>query len=351
MNQDRRKNGWIFISSLLQIALSVVLLSAGIALGVTGFLYKSKLATIKELQFFVNQEGMIKAQQFISGSKAVFKKEFLYLMLGSILAIIGLLLLILAIVSLICAQKRSVVRHKIKLMFFAFIPLIIVGCATTYLLFEGEVLPDIIKYILYGIIGGFGACVIFTSLGIMFGRSEQFMSNDNNKYAFDNSSLRNARAHVNNNMRSAETNMAQPYQQQAMPNVQQAQRVATGQPIRSTSAIARPVQPMHTSPNNQVRPAQPMPNQARPVQSMRGAINPQARPQGQQPMRPTQQRPVGQTQPNMQQRPVGQAQSNVQGARPMPRPQQPVRVRTCPKCGKQLAPQEKFCVRCGYKVV
>ncbi len=339
MNQDRRKNGWIFISSLLQIVLSIVLLSAGIALGVTGFLYKSKLATIEELQFFVNQEGMIKAQQFISGSTAIFKKEFLYLILGSILAVIGIVLLIFAISSLMCAQKKSVVNHKIKLMFFAVIPLIIVGCATTYLVFEGQVLPNVIKYILYGIIGGFGICVIFTSLGIMFGRSEQFMSNDNSKYAFDNSSLRNARADVNNNVRTAEANMVQPYQQQArpMPNAQQAQRVATGQPIRSTSAIARPVQPMHTAPNNQ----------ARQVQPMRRAINPQ----GQQPMRQMQQRPVGQTQPNIQQYPVGQAQPNVQGARPMQRPQQPVRVRTCPKCGKQLAPQEKFCVRCGYRVI
>ena len=346
MNQDRRKNGWILLSSILQIMLSIIVLSAGVALAVTGFLYKSKLATIEELQFFINQKGIIKAQQLISGSNALMLKQFLYLSLGIILAVVGIIVLILAISSLVSVQKRSVVRHKVRLMIFALIPLIVAGCATTYLIFEMDVLPKLVKYIVYGIIGGFGASALFMILGLMFGRSEKFMSNDNNKYAFDNSSLRNARADVNNNVRNVQTNMGQDNnlympnnevynQQQAnpqngmvqpnrqTPNMQRAQRVATGQPIRSTSAIARPVQGMGAQQANQA------------------STRPMNRMQGQQPARSMQQRPI---------RPM------PQGASVRPNNMQPQRTRQvlggeiCPVCGATVPPQEKFCVRCGTRV-
>ncbi|MBQ3502813.1 MAG: hypothetical protein IJA72_04045 [Clostridia bacterium] len=362
MNQDRRKNGWVLISASLQIILSIILLSVGIALGVCGFLYQSKLATIDELQFFINQKGIIEAQHLISGGTKLLKPEFLYLFLGGIVAVIGIIVLIIGIVSLIIAKKKKVVRSRIKLTLFTIIPLAIAGCSATYLAFEVNNLPDYIKYGLYGIIGAFGFCALCLMLGLLFGRSEKFMSNDNNKFAFDDSSLRNARVDVNNNVRMAESQMAQgynmqqpqgqvympnnmgnmptqaPYQQQnymqqprqQMPQNMQAQRVTTSQPIRNTSAIARPVQPMHGASNMQ-RPLPPRPMQQ--PQVRQNPVQPR-------PMQPMQARPV---QP-MQQRPMQQV-------RPMQQPQPQANNAFCPKCGKSLVPQEKICTMCGFRVI
>ena len=353
MSQDRRKNGWIIISSSLQIVLSIVLLSVGIALGVCGFLYQSKLATIDELQFFINQKGIIKAQHLISGGTKLLKPEFLYLFLGGIVALVGIIILILAIVSLVIANKKKVVRNQFKLTLFAIILLAIVGCTATYFVFEMDNLPDNIKYVLYGIMGAFGFCALCLILGLLFGRSEKFMSNDNNKYAFDDSSLRNARAGANNNVRSVEAQTAQSYnpQQQSagMPNQAQrqpvnnlqprrpqtvangqpTQRMPGNQPMRTVGATARPVQSVNMS-NNMARPVRPNPAQA---------------PQNARPNMPqsAQMRPTNQVRPNASAQPIrpnGNAPINqTRGTTPY-----------CPKCGKRLSPQEKFCVVCGYKL-
>jgi hypothetical protein len=56
----------------------------------------------------------------------------------------------------------------------------------------------LIKYLAFGIIGVFGVVALFNLLGLLFGRSEKFMSNDNNKYAFNDNLVKSERAKINN---------------------------------------------------------------------------------------------------------------------------------------------------------
>ena len=292
MRQDRRLNGWVLIGSIIQMILGIILISVGIALGVVGFLYTNKLATIKDLQFFVNQPFFTQFN---------LKPEFLYLFLGIAVGVVGVIVLSFAIVSLSYAKRRRVVRHRVALPIFSLIPLSIAGCAGAYFALEFKSLPNNIKYILYGIIGAFGFVALCYILGVMFGRSEKFMSNDNNKYAFDNSTLRNARADINHRPVQAQgvsNNMARPVQQGAG---QRPVQRPLGQ------ATARPVQPM-------ARTAQ----QPRPIQPA--------------------------SRPNMPQRPMP---TSVQTRPISSGAQKPI---YCNKCGKMLSPEEKFCTLCGYKI-
>ena len=338
MRKDRRLNGWVALGSAIEIILSFILLIGGVALASAGFLYKTKLAEIDDLQYFIYQDGIIKFQEFIFNNKLL-KIEYLYLILGIIVAVVGLIAFIFGIISFAYGKKRKVVRRRVALLIFTLVPLAIAGCALTYLLLEFDILTDNIKYIAYGITGGFGFVALCKILGVIFGRSEKFMSNDNNKYAFDNSSLRNARADINNNIR-ANQNQHNNQMAQPMPNANQGPRpVQQGQPLPP-----RPNQPMRTNApqgSAQNRPMPPRPNQPMP--------------QGARPVRPAQ--PGGMPQRSMAQ---GGAQRPVQSMRPAPQGQRPVGApnnrpvvegaRYCPKCGKMLSPSEKICTLCGYKV-
>ena len=110
--------------------------------------------------------------------------------------------------------------------------------------------------------------------------------------------------------------------------------------------VNNPAQPMR-QPMGQVppRPASAMPQrpQARPTQPM-GPRSAQPM-QGQRPVQPAGSRPM---QPNMQ-RPMQQP------PRPMGTQNRPAQANAqakafCKKCGKLLAPGEKICTLCGYKV-
>ena len=101
---------------------------------------------------------------------------------------------------------------------------------------------------------------------------------------------------------------------------------------------ARPIQP--------TRPVQQRPSMGQPAQRPNAPMGP--RPMPAQPNRPMQPRPG---QPMQAGRPMSQMPG--QPVRPQPaRPAQPnAQGRVfCKKCGKLLAPGEKMCSLCGYKV-
>lgn len=324
MRQDRRKNGWIVIGSIIEMILGTVLISLGIALGVTGFLYKEKLLEISDLQFFINQKGIIEAQKTLLNNRLL-TTEFLYLAFAIILAVIGIISLVFAILSLVYTKKRKVVRRRIALILYTLIPLAIVGCAVTYYIFERDVLSDNITYALYGIIGAFGFVALCKILGVVFGRSEKFMSNDNSKYSFDNSAVRNLKANGNEVKPSVSQNgVVRPVQNTAS---QPKPMVARNNPGQMPP---RPMQRPQNQPNMQRPAGQPQMRRPAPTQGQAPLRSSRPAPNGQMPPRPMPQRPA-----NAPVRPVNAVQ----------------RSGFCPKCGKQLNPQEKFCTLCGYKVV
>lgn len=329
MSQDRRKNGWIFISSALQIILSIVLLSAGIALAVTGFFYKEKLATIDDLQFFVSQKFFTQFN---------LKTEFLYLFMGTAIGVIGVLLLIFGVAEMIYAQKRKVVRRRVKVIIFALLHAAIAGAAGYYYMSEMKSLPENIKYILYGIIGAFGVCALFSILGILFGRSEKFMSNDNNKFAFDNSSLRNARADVNNNVKMAE----EQYYDMAQWN--------DGYNYTEQPQQAPPYNSAYVQPNQYVAgPEQQRPTNNPNVQPVRPP-QPMNRPS--QPPRPRPVPPTGVSRPVQAMRQPSIVQQRPAQARPVPPASRPINTSTktkiyCPRCGSLISMNDKVCATCG----
>ena len=343
MRTDRRLNGWILLSSILGIISGLVLLIGGAGVSVFGYLKPEELIKIKDLTFFINQEGLLNLQKQLL--KGLLKHEFLFLFLGIIVAVIGLLVLIFAILSLNYTKKRKVVRRKVAVLLFTLVPIAIAGGIGYYLYSEFKVLTDVIKYVCYGVIGVFGAISLFNLLGIIFGRSEKFMSNDNNKYAFDNSSLRDARANVNNNVKNAQPrpNMVQAQNTNQYQNVpprapQQAQRM----PSQAPNMQARPVRPMQPQ-QPRLMQQRPMPN-ARPQGSSR-PVSPMSR------VAPQQGQRMPSQAPNMQARPVRPMQP--QQPRPVQpqRPQQAQAVKKyCKTCGKVLNPNETFCNLCGTKV-
>ena len=331
MRQDRRLNGWVLLGSIIQIISSIIAIVAGAGLAVVGFLYQDKLAKLTDLQVFM---GHLSALQDELLNKHLLTK-YLYLVLGVSVAVIGLIALIFAIVTLVYARKRKVVRHRFASLIFSLIPLAIAGCVATYLILEMKEFTDNMKYVAYGIIGAFGISGLFIILGVMFGRSEKFMSNDNGKYAFDNSSLRNARAGANNNVKTAQMQYpAQVNQGQYVPLNQAQQPMQAQRPMQPQANPMRPNQ--SGMPQRNAMQARPnMPNQARPMQPAQPRV-----PMGQATARPVQ--PM--------QRPAQPMQ------RPMARPAQPAQPqaraqRFCNKCGKLLNPNEVVCSLCGTKII
>lgn len=345
MNQDRKLNGWIAFASILGVVFGIALIVIGAGVGVLSFIKIEKLLEIEDLVFFLNQDGIYKMQTSLFNGK-VFELKYLYAFSGVFVGVIGLLTLIFAAISLSYAKKRKVVRRRLALMCYNLVPLAVAACTIVYLVLEFDNLSDNIKYVGYGLAGVFSLIALCNILGIIFGRSEQFMSNDNSKYAFDNAGIKNARVSINNNVKDAEIapNEYQPseyqpqqriipqqvkqHQQQSgvirptqpTPNRMGAVRPTTSSNIRPAGVQQRPVQPQQrptvTRPSN---PAQAQrPASARPSQPVRSA----------QPIRPTQ--------------PVRPAQA--------PRPAPTSAVKRCPKCGKILKPGEIFCSMCGARV-
>ena len=347
MRQDRRLNGWILIASVIGAFAGLILLVSGGFLGVAGFVWPEKLLKITDLQFFMAQEGVAKMQLKLADFtvKELLKPEFLYLTWGVIAGVAGLIVLILSILGLNYAKKRKVVRRRMALFIFALISLGLATCVGLYLWYEFKTLTDNIKYVCYGVGGALAFVGLCQLLGVIFGRSEKFMSNDNSKYAFSNSSIKNARADINNNANqpvpqqeyvpaSQEQGGYIPLEQERLIN----QRAQSSQGVNSIpqGGQARPTQPM--------RPAQPQRPMGQPAPRPNAPVGPRPMPaqpgrpmaNGQMPPRPIQQmRPTQPVRPGQPMRPV---QPNAQGKM------------FCKKCGKLLAPGEKICSLCGYKV-
>ena len=333
MKSDRRLNGWVMIASILGIISGLTLILAGAGIGVFGFLEPDELLRIDELVFFINQDGINKLQNLIFGG--LLKFDWLFVLLGGVMAFVGLIALIFAIVSLNYVKKRKVVKHRIALFIFTLIPLAIAGCVGAYLYFEWNALTDIIKYVCYGLGGAFAFEALCNIMGILFGRSEKFMSNDNNKYAFGGNGTRDARAKANKNVRDAKQKTpVAPQNQQAYQPVQPQVRIHGLQ----QKAVARPTQNTKPQVNSNAQ------STARPVRTANSGVAQRTMQRASQiPPRPTTQsgqqvrRPVGST---------GAVQRPQQSARPVAAPNI-----YCVRCGKLLTPGEKICTKCGTRVV
>lgn len=334
MKNDRRLNGWVMIASILGIVSGLALILAGAGLGVFGFLKPEELLRIDELVFFINQDGINKVQtKLLDG---LLKFEWLFVSLGVIFAVVGLVALVLAIVSLNYVKKRKVVKHRIALLIFTLIPLAIAGCVGAYLYYEWDALTDVIKYVCYGLGGVFAFIALCNFMGIIFGRSEKFMSNDNNKYAFGGNSMRNARANANQNARDAQqhaklvralnVNNNQQDKQQPKPQVMQ------------TPIIARPTQTPRPQINANAQ------STARPVRTMNtGVAQRTIQHASQIPPRPTAQSTQQSGHPV---KPNQVSQKSQSATRPVSN----ATKKYCIRCGKLLTPDEKVCAMCGARI-
>lgn len=342
MKQDRKTNGWIVIGSIVELILGFFLIIAGGATALGGFFYIEKLNKLTDLQYFINQKWI----KYVI-DKFKLTPKFTYMYLGIAIAVIGIATLIFAIVSLNYAKKHKVVRRRVALLLYMLLALGVAGCAVAYFVFEKDNLPNNIKYVLYGAMGAYGFVGLCKLLGVMFGRSETFMSNDNSKYA------------QNNRLIQQQIQQPRPVQVQGGMVTQQRVGVQAQGNARPVSTHNGTERPMQANPNAQPRPVSQNPNmEQRQIQQgarpMQGQSRPMPNNQGM-----TQPRPMN---VNGQPRPMGQ--SNVQSAQARPqsaqgmtnrptsaqRPTQPTGRNYCPKCGKLLLPNEKVCSMCGYRV-
>lgn len=327
MKQDRRINGWIVAGSIISIIIATVLIAGG-AIGILGFFDTEKMSGIKDLDFFVNQK-------FFADFNL--KLEYLYLFLGIAVCLIGVLSLVFGLIVWNYASKLKVVRRKTAIFLFGIYDLIVLASAATYLLLELDSLTRNIKFILYGVLAMYALAWIFKLLGIIFGRSEKFMSHDNNKLAFNGQSR----------VRPETTEEVSP-----MPNAQN---------VNNNEARVQPTmqgQPMpQGSPRPQGAPAPrpagmpPRPNQ------MAGQPRPQNSAVPPRPQQPMGTRPMPQGGPRPQGSAVNQARPTQPGMAPRPsqpsvNPNQniPSSRKYCAKCGKLLNPEERICSLCGFKV-
>lgn len=323
MRQDRKTNKLVLFASILGIISGLLLMVGGAAGAVIGYLKPAKLIDITDLTFFITQEGIMEMQRLIF--KDLLKIEFLYVFIGAIIAVVGLITLIISIININIAKKRKVANRRGTLLFLSLIYIVIAASVATYLVMEFNNITDNIKYVFYGISGVFGLIAILNILGIMVNRSEQFMSNDNNKYAFDNSSLRSARANVNNNVKAANVNRVD---NQNVNRQQPVRPQPNMRPPQRTQSNMRPQQPGVRAPQGQRAPMQqpqrPQANQKAPTYIPRPQINDNAQSTA---------RPVV-SRSGAQAKVVGKAPSLL-----------------CNKCGTALNDGESVCSICGNKVI
>ena len=334
MKQDIKFNGWVLISSIFQVIASVACIVAGAILVFMGLFNTAKLLGIKELNFFINQDGIIKLQNKLIGG--VLLDKYMFLILGILVAVIGIVCLVFAIVELLYVKRYKVVNHRIALIAFSIIPLLIAGCAEAYLLAEYDILKSSLDYIkniriaCFAVCGIFSACAILKLLGVLLGKSEEFVSSDNSKYAFEG---------------TKQGKMSQGGKPVARVPARAQVQVNQSQPVKPRNMQnpnARPQQVGQARPNNIRQPISP--NQPRP-NNMAGSRG------GSQPVRPMTRPGTTQAQANPKSpaRPV----QNSAPTRPIASPSnqagqtQPTQNRRCPKCGKTLKPNEIVCSACS----
>ena len=160
MKQDIEFNVWVLISSILQTIVGIACIGAGSVLAVMGMIDPFKLLKIEEINFLVTQEGFIKLQNTIFGGVLI--KKYLFMIIGAIIAIAGLISLIFAIVELLYVKRYKVVNHRVALIFFAMIPLAIAICVEAYLLIEYDILNATLDHVKNVRIVCFAICGIFS---------------------------------------------------------------------------------------------------------------------------------------------------------------------------------------------
>lgn len=333
MKQDIKFNVWVLFSAIIQALSGAFCFVVGALVSIMGIIKPSKLLKINEIKFLVKQKWLINLQTKLFGGE-LFEK-YLFLISGILIAVTGIIVLILAILELRYVKKYSVVNHRVKLIIFALIPLIIAGCVEAYLLLQYDVLKSSVEHIkniriaCFGVCGVFSVCAICTLLGVLFSKSEEFVSNDNNKYAFEgprpnrvvqqggqpSMTIRNQSS---NQMQGRAVNVQNPNvrrqpMQQSMP--------ARGQ-VNPTNMIARPTRPANGA-----------------GMTGTGMVRPAARP-GVVPMSRNTMASANQMQNSISPRQVGAPNSQSGGMRP-------TQIRRCPKCGKALMPNEIRCSICG----
>lgn len=328
MRQDRKVNKLIFVSSILEILFGVISLATGIFVGVFGFTQTEQINKLKDVQFFINQNWFVKLQLKLFNNQTL-KMEFLYVALGTIIAVLGLIILVTALIQIGYVKKRKVTRRKVLTLIFTLIPAALVTACALYLYFDFNILTDNIKYALYGIISILGLACLFSLLGLIVNRSEKFMSNDNSKYSFDNSSLRGARVNVNNNIKNAP-------QLQQQPNIRPNQ--LPPQNARPREQGAAPTMPNRPVQRPMQGPAQGM---QRPNPNMHAGI--QTRSTGMP-------RPQINNRAQSTARPVSSNSSMMRPSAPVRQPVRPTAQIRCGKCGKIARDGEVFCSLCGNKI-
>ena len=333
MKQDIRFNGWVLISAIFQVIAGAACIGAGAVLAIMGIANANKLLGIKEVNFFINQQGLVKLQKNLFGK--LLMEKYLFMIMGAILAVIGIIALVFAIIELLYVKRYKVVNHRAALIAFSLIPLAIAGCVEVYLLKEYDVLKSALDYIknirtgCFIICGIFSACAILKLLGVLFSKSEEFVSNDNNKYAFEGPKA---------------SRVAQGAQPRMQTRNQTNNQMQGARPVNRQNSNARPANVQPRPANTAARPVGiPANAQAKTANVARPGVGPQTRPAARPGVAPAANaaalppRPV---QNSMSPRQMGAPNSQSRNVRP-------AQIRRCPKCGKALMPNETMCSVCG----
>ena len=341
MKQDVRINCWVLISAIFQVLASAVCIITGVLIAIMGIASSSKLLKIRELKFFVSQNGIIKLQQNLFGGLIL--KKYLFLIMGTIIAIVGIVAVTFAIVEILYVRRYKIVNHQCALIAFSLIPLIIAGCAEIYLLVEYDILRMSLDYIKNVRTVSFVVCVVFSLcavlklLGVLFIKSEEFVSNDNNKYAFESPKLDKV-AHnvvgkqplVRNQPRTQveSSRIIDPSSNLYVTGQRKLANVQTRSSTNMTSKVAMPKQNVNIKNTN-------IANAGARIQTVRPLSRPGT---AQMPRSATLlSRPV---QNSISPRQMGIPSSQMGRIRP-------TQIRRCPQCGKTLMPNETMCGICG----
>ncbi len=297
MKQDRRFNGWVFVGSLIETIFSFAVVVAGVALAILAFTHIDMVNKLDDLRFFINQDYLNKL-----------KPEFAYLFTGAGLAIIGLIFFIGGVANVVHVRRYKVSQHRVSILFECLLVLAMLAGVDTYLYFEMDNITRNIKYVIYGINVLYSIGALFNLLGVIFGRNEKFVSNDNNKFTFDNTTTKPL-------------------------NVQ----------VASSGEVKAPINPLlhqnipnRVSGTNSNMPSNMQVPSAHQVQAqgqhMNGNLN-----------------TIYKTAPKKGVQ-TGEQLSTMRPINNIPSQNNKSSKKFCPKCGKMLSNEEVFCSLCGYKV-
>lgn len=292
MKQDRRFNGLVFVGAFTETIFSFAMLVGGIALAILAFTHIDMVNKLDDLVFFINQDFLVK-----------FKPEFAYLFTGGGVAGIGLIFFIIGVSNLTHVNRYKVSNHRVAIVLGCLFTLLCLGALDAYLYVEFDNLTENIKYVIYAVNVILAFVVIFKILGVIVGRNEQFVSNDNNKFSFENPN--NARSELIQPIDTQVKAPINPLIHQVIPN--KVEGTNSNMPIPMQKG-----QPLHQQ-----------------AQSNLNTIYKRSPIKGVQ---------TGEQLATM--RPINNITDTSRKSTP----------KYCPKCGKLLSGEEIFCSLCGFKL-